>query len=277
MICDSARLADAVQIFSPTTVDEAVDVLAERPDATCLAGGTDLMVEINFGLRRPREIVALRRVEELRTMTSTWIGAGVTHARLEQGPWPALSEAAHTIGSPQIRNTGTIGGNIATASPAGDTLPFLAAADALIVTRSNRFGRREIPWDEFFVGVKKTALERGGIIEGVRLPGEAPLRQGFSKVGPRSAMVIAIVSACVLRWADGRTRVALGAVAPTVMRARRAEEMISAEPNPSAAALTEFQRLVSEEARPITDHRSTERYRRHAVGVVARRILERLL
>ncbi|HZJ48400.1 MAG TPA: FAD binding domain-containing protein [Acidimicrobiia bacterium] len=266
-----------MEIACPTTVAEAVDVLAERPAAECLAGGTDLMVGVNFGLRHPEEIVALRRVKELSTMTSTWIGAGVTHARLETGPWRGLREAAHTVGSPQIRNVATIGGNIATASPAGDALPFLAAADALIVTRSKKLGRREIPWHEFFVGVKKTALAPGEIIEGVRLPDDLPTRQGFSKVGPRSAMVIAIVSACVMRHADGRTKVALGAVAPTVIRARRAEEMISSEMNPSPAALAEFQRLVSEEARPITDHRSTERYRRHAVGVIARRILERLL
>jgi len=147
----------------------------------------------------------------------------------------------------------------------------------MIVTRSKRGGRRQTPWSDFFIGVKKTSLRPGELIEGVSLPDEIPSRQGFSKVGPRSAMVIAVVSACVLRYEDGQTKVALGAVAPTVMRARRAEEMISSERSPSEAALAEFQRLVSEEARPITDHRSTEAYRRHAVGVMARRILERLL
>lgn len=266
-----------MEIAHPATLNEAVGILDERPDATCLAGGTDLMVEVNFGLRHPRDIVALRRVEELSTMTANWIGAGVTHAQLELSPWKGLSEAAHTVGSPQIRNVATIGGNIGTASPAGDALPFLAAIDAKIVTRSKAGGRRETPWSDFFTGVKKTSLRHGELIEGVSLPDEIPSRQGFSKVGPRSAMVIAVVSACVLRYGDGRTKVALGAVAPTVMRATSAEEMISSEPNPSEAALAEFQRLVSEEARPITDHRSTEAYRRHAVGVIARRILERLL
>jgi CO/xanthine dehydrogenase FAD-binding subunit len=263
-----------VQIEYPTTIDDAVHAL--DGDATYLAGGTDLMVEVNFGVRRPERVVALRRIGELATIGPHWIGAGVTHAALERCPWQGLSEAAKTVGSPQIRAAGTIGGNIATASPAGDTLPFLAAVDAVIVTRSAT-GSRELRWDEFFTGVKKTALTPGELVEGVRLPEEIPQRQGFSKIGPRAAMVIAVASACVVRFADGRTRVALGAVAPTVMRARRAEEMISSERTPSGAALDEFQRLVSEEARPITDHRSTERYRRHGVGVIARRILERLL
>ncbi len=266
-----------MKIVAPVALTEALDALAQDPGAICLAGGTDLMVEINFGFRRPDSVVALRRVEELLGLSEHWIGAGVTHARLENSPWPGLAEAARTIGSPQIRNTGTIGGNIATGSPAGDTLPFLAAMDASIVTRSKRLGRRETPWNEFFVGVKQTSLQPGEIIEGVKLPEDLPPRQGFSKVGPRAAMVIAVVSACVVRYDDGRTRVALGAVAPTVIRAHAAEEMISAESHPTTTALDEFQRLVSEAAQPITDHRSTAEYRRHAVGVIARRTLERLL
>jgi CO/xanthine dehydrogenase FAD-binding subunit len=187
-----------------------------------------------------------------------------------------LAEAARTVGSPQIRNAGTIGGNIGTASPAGDALPFLAAVDAVIVTRSVR-GSRELRWNEFFTGVKRTALATDELVVGVKLPHYMPERQGFSKIGTRSAMVIAIASVCVARFSDGRTRVALGSVAPTVIRARKAEEMISLERSPNETALDEFQRLVSEEASPITDHRATARYRRHGVGVIARRTLERLL
>lgn len=263
-----------VHIEFPTTIDDAVQVL--DGDATCLAGGTDLMVEVNFGQRHPSRIVALRRIDELAEMSEEWIGAGVTHARLEHSPWLGLAEAARTVGSPQIRNAGTIGGNIGTASPAGDALPFLAAVDATIVMRSVS-GRRELRWDEFFKGVKRTALEPNELVVGVKLPRRMPERQGFSKIGTRSAMVIAIASVCVARFSDGRTRVALGSVAPTVVRARRAEQMISEERSPSETALDEFQRLVSEEASPITDHRATARYRRHGVGVIARRTLERLL
>jgi CO/xanthine dehydrogenase FAD-binding subunit len=134
-----------------------------------------------------------------------------------------------------------------------------------------------LPIDEFITGVKRTAIEPGELIHSVILPEEIPERQEFGKVGMRNAMVISTVMACVMRYDDGRTRVALGSVATTPLRARRAEEMISAQATPSEADLTEFQRLVSEEVRPITDHRSTESYRRHASGVLARRLLERCL
>jgi CO/xanthine dehydrogenase FAD-binding subunit len=180
------------------------------------------------------------------------------------------------VGSPQIRNAGTVGGNLGTASPAGDGHPFLAAVDAGVEVASLR-GRRLIPWSEFFVGVKRNALESDELITAVVLPEHLPERQAFGKVGVRNAMVIATVCAVVTREGDGRTTAAFGSVAPTPMRAHQAEEMISHEPRPSAAALAEFQRLVAEEVRPITDHRSTEAYRRHAAGVLARRLLERCL
>jgi CO/xanthine dehydrogenase FAD-binding subunit len=269
-----ARFDRDVHIEFPTTIEEAVRAL--DGSTTCLAGGTDFMVEVNFGHRRPDRVVALRRIEELGELNDNWIGAGVTYSRLERSKWPGLAEAARTVGSPQIRNAGTIGGNIGTASPAGDALPFLAAVDATIVTRSTD-GTRELRWDEFFTGVKRTALLPNEMIVGVRLPAEMPERQGFSKIGTRSAMVISIASVCVARFSDGRVRVALGSVAPTVTRAWQAEEMISEVGVPNEAALDEFQHLVSEEARPITDHRATSRYRRHGVGVIARRTLERLL
>jgi len=266
-----------MQTFRPTSLDEALDLLDEHPGATVLAGGTDLMVSVNYDHLRPETIVALRRIPELGEMDGRFIGAGVTWSRLERGPWPAMAQAARTVGSPQIRNAGTLGGNLGTASPAGDGLPFLAALDAEIVLASRRGGERVLPWDEFVTGPKQTALHPGELILGARLPVRVPLRQGFSKVGTRNAMVISIAAACLFRDKDGTTRIALGSVGPTPVRARRAEAMISAERFPSAAALAEFQRLVSEDVRPITDHRSTEGYRRHASGVIARRLLERVL
>ena len=266
---------EPVEIVRPTDLQAALAALDQAPDATILAGGTDLMVEVNFGHRRPEHVVAVRRIEELTELNGT-IGAGVTWARLETGPFRALAQAARTVGSPQIRAVGTIGGNLGTASPAGDGLPFLAATDAEIVLHSAS-GIRRLRWDEFLTGPKMNALQPGELIHSIVLPEEVPDRQEFGKVGVRNAMVISAVMACVMRFEDGRTRVAVGSVGPTTMRARAAEEMISAEATPTEAALAEFQRLVSEEVQPITDHRSTEAYRRHAAGVVARRLLERCL
>lgn len=258
----------------PTTLEDAL--AAVEAGATPLAGGTDLMVEVNFGHRRPDHIVGLRRVEELRQWESHRIGAGVTWRRVERDGPKAYAEAARTVGSPQIRNAATIGGNLGTASPAGDGHPFLAAVDASIEVASSR-GRRTLPWDRFFAGVKQNALEPGELITAVVLPDRLPPRQAFGKVGVRNAMVIATVCCVVTRDEDGSTTAAFGSVAPTPIRARQAEEMISSERSPTPAGLAEFQRLVSAEVSPITDHRSTEAYRRHAAGVLARRLLERCL
>ena len=263
-----------VEVQHPTTVAEAVAAMSEG--ALALAGGTDLMVEVNFGHARPKNVVSLRRIGELAEWEPNRIGAGVTWSRLEQGAPPALAQAARTVGSPQIRNAGTLGGNMATASPAGDGLPFLAAVDASIELASPA-GARSVPWREFFIGVKKTARLDGELITGVRLPESMPERQSFGKIGARNAMVIATVGCVVTRAETGATTVALGSVAPTPMRARRAEEMISSVNRPSEGDLAEFARLVSEEVKPITDHRSTEEYRRHAAGILARRLLERCL
>lgn len=266
-----------MEVLRPRSLDEALDALDTHPGATILAGGTDLMVQVNYQGLRPLTVVALRRVPELRQIDGSFIGAGVTWARLVSAPWPGLAQAARTVGSPQVRAAGTLGGNLGTASPAGDGLPFLAALDARIELASRAGGRRALPWDEFLVGPKRHTLRPGELILGVRLPGDLPGQQAFAKVGARNAMVIAIASACLVRHPDGTVRIALGSVGPTPLRARRAEEMVSAEPRPSPAAVAEFGRLVAEEVRPITDHRSTAAYRRHASGVIARRLLERCL
>jgi CO/xanthine dehydrogenase FAD-binding subunit len=259
------------------SLDEAIDARAAHPGAQLLAGGTDLMVEVNFGHAEPEHVIALRRVEELATIDGNRIGAGVTWARLERSDHRALAQLARTIGSPQIRAAGTIGGNIGTSSPAGDGLPWLAAMDADIEVASRARGTRRIPWNEFFTGVKRNALEPDEVIVAAVLPDDVPENQYFAKIGQRSAMVISTVAACVARDDDGRVRVALGSVAPTPMRAVRAEQLIADNPDPSQSVLAEFARTVSDEVRPITDHRSTEAYRRHAAGVLARRLLERCL
>ena len=263
-----------MQVHHPTTLEEALEAVATG--ALPLAGGTDLMVDVNFRRTRPDHVVGLRRVAELREWEGRRIGSGVTWRRVErQGP-RALAQAARTVGSPQIRNAGTVGGNLGTASPAGDGHPFLAAVDASVEVASTS-GSRTIPWREFFLGVKENALRPGELIVSVVLPEDLPDRQEFAKIGVRNAMVIATVCAAVTRRDDGTTTVGLGSVAPTPMRAVRAEEMISAIGRPSESDLVEFERIVTEEVRPITDHRSTEAYRRHAAGVLARRLLERCL
>jgi CO/xanthine dehydrogenase FAD-binding subunit len=266
-----------VDIARPTTLSSALDALASDPSATLLAGGTDLMVAVNLQHLRPPSVVALRRVDELRELSPVWIGAGVTYAQLERDDrHRALMELSRTVGSPQIRAVGTVGGNLGTASPAGDALPFLAAMDATVVLVSAD-GERRLAWHDFLLGRKRTALRPGELILGVEVPSPDGSRQAFAKVGIRRSMVIATVNCCVVRDEDGATRVALGAVGPTILRARRAEELVSSEPSPSTALLDEFQRTVAEEVAPITDHRSTADYRRHAVAVLARRTLERCL
>lgn len=275
----------------PSRLEDALATLAEHPDATVLAGGTDLMVEINEGRHRPSgHLVAVDRIGELRRWRHepaeehVFLGAGVTYTDLLQPPLtdllPALAQAARTVGSPQIRNVGTIGGNLATCSPAGDTLPVLAALDAVIHLRSSE-GGREVPVGDFMVGVKRTALAAGELIVGVTIP-TPPGGQGFAKVGVRNAMVIAVANACVLLDARRqRVAIAIGSAGPTVLRCPGAEtylaerldwQHLAASPND----LRSFSDLVSSTAQPITDHRSSADYRRHAVGVLARRIVERL-
>ncbi|HUF15618.1 MAG TPA: FAD binding domain-containing protein [Acidimicrobiia bacterium] len=263
-----------MEVHHPTTVDDALVAVADG--AVPLAGGTDLMVEVNFGHARPDQVVALRRIEELGVWEGNRIGAGVTWRRIERDGPRALAQAARTVGSPQIRNAGTIGGNLATASPAGDGHPFLAAVDASVEVASSR-GSRTVPCLGFFTGVKQTSLADDELITAVQLPDDLPEHQEFGKIGVRNAMVIATVCAVVTRREDGTITVALGSVAPTPMRASQAEQMMSSISRPGETDLSEFQRLVSEEVKPITDHRSTAEYRRHAAGVLARRLLERCL
>ena len=257
-------------------LSDALSAKAAAPGAEFLAGGTDLMVEVNLAHHRPDHVIGLRRVDELKALGNGRIGAGVTWATLEHSEHRALAQLSRTVGSPQIRAAGTIGGNIGTASPAGDGLPWIAALDAQIEVASAGRGRREVRWEDFFTGVKQTSLADDEMITAVVLPEEVPTAQEFAKIGIRSAMVISTVSCVVMRASDG-FRVALGSVAPTVIRARAAEEMLNAETTVTEGVLAEFASIVSNEVRPITDHRSTEAYRRHAAGVLARRLVERCL
>jgi CO/xanthine dehydrogenase FAD-binding subunit len=277
-----------MKVAHPRTLDEALEALQRLPDAQLLAGGTDFVVEVNFGHRRPPAVVGLRRVAELRGWRQDdgelVLGAGLTFTEIETqlaGELPALAAAARTVGSPQMRNAGTLGGNLGTASPAGDSLPVLAALDAKVVLASGA-GDRTLPLAEFVTGVKRTALRPGEIIREVRVP---RLRgpQQFLKVGTRNAMVISIVCAAVVVDLDGRSvRCGLGSVAPTPLRAAEAEALIAGEidwdgPRAPAAAVARFGELAAAAASPITDHRGTADYRRRAVQVITTRALQRSL
>ena len=277
-------------VHLPDTVDAAVSALASDPASTVLAGGTDLMVEVNDGHRRPdRSVVVVNRIPELRSWrrsadaSSVSIGAAVSWTELVDGPLaamvPALAQASRTVGSPQIRNVGTLGGNLATCSPAGDGLPVLSALGATVELASVS-GRRSLPVADFMLGVKRTALGPGEIIVSITLP-VVDGWQGYAKVGVRNAMVIAVASACVVLDREHRSvAVALGSVGPTVLRCPEAEahlaEVIDWEQlDVPVDQLDRFAELVAAASRPISDHRSTADYRRHAVGVLAQRLVRR--
>jgi CO/xanthine dehydrogenase FAD-binding subunit len=272
-----------VDFLRPTTLAEALAVKAERPDAVPIAGGTDVMVELNFDHRRPDALLDLTSVPELAEWSTSdgavRLGAGVPYSRVitELGESvPALAMASRTVGSPQIRNRGTVGGNLGAASPAGDTHPVLLALDARVEVASVR-GSRILRAEDFYVGVKRHALAPDELITAVHLPDNAGPQQ-FAKVGTRNAMVIAVCS-FALSLRDGRVGAAVGSAAPTPRRAPAAEEFLAAElPWGSADALPDslkhrFGDLVAEAASPIDDVRGSAAYRKHALGVLARRTL----
>ncbi|MEI7547862.1 MAG: FAD binding domain-containing protein, partial [Actinomycetota bacterium] len=268
----------------PTILAEALAALAASPDATIVAGGTDVMVEVNAGHRPLRAAVVVNRVAELCTWrhegAALHLGAGVTWSQVEAAPladWvPALAQAARTVGSPQIRHAGTVGGNLGTCSPAGDGLPVLAALDAVVHLTSVQ-GTRSLPFGEFMVGPKRTSRRPDELITGITVP-VLHGWQGYSKVGVRNAMVIATASVALVTDIDGRSvRLALGSVGPTILRCPDAEAYVAANVDfeggrVSAAVVARFAELARAAARPIDDHRSTAGYRRHAVGVLAGRL-----
>ena len=266
--------------------DEALAVKAERPAAVAINGGTDLMVDLNFDRRRPEALLDLNGVAELRDWQQhdghVRIGAGVPFSRIiaEIGPQvPGLAIASRTVGSPQIRNRGTLGGNLATASPAGDALPPLVAAGASVEIASAR-GERTVPVREFFLGPKRSVLEPDELIRAVSVPVAAGPQQ-FAKVGTRNAMVISVCSFALALDTSARTaRGCIGSAGPTVLPTPDAEEYLAeslpwdtGDPLDDAVA-ARFGELAGAAARPIDDVRGTADYRRHAVSVLARRTLQ---
>jgi CO/xanthine dehydrogenase FAD-binding subunit len=276
-----------VDFLRPGSWSEALEIKAQRPDAVPIAGGTDVMVELNFDHRRPAALIDLNPVAELAQWSEVdgriRLGAAVPYTRIidELGTkLPGLAMASRTVGSPQIRNRGTVGGNLGAASPAGDTHPVLLATNATIEVASTR-GTRMIPATDFYQGVKRNALEADELIAAIHLaPADGP--QQFAKVGTRNAMVIAVCSfGLSLSPATRKVGAAVGSSAPTPRHATDAEEFLTGElsdlwdrPKPLADNVIDyFGDLASAAASPIDDVRGSAAYRRHALAVLARRTL----
>ncbi|SDL79245.1 FAD binding domain-containing protein [Streptomyces wuyuanensis] len=278
-----------MDFLRPAGWEEALAAKAEHPTAVPIAGGTDIMVEINFDHRRPEYLLDLNRITELSEWEvgeeSVRLGASVPYTRIMENlrtELPGLALASHTVASPQIRNRGGVGGNLGTASPAGDAHPALLAAGAEVEVESVR-GTRLIPIDEFYTGVKRNALAPDELIRAVHIR-KADGPQQYSKVGTRNAMVIAVCAFGIALHPETRTvRTGIGSAAPTPVRAEAAEEFLNAALaeggfwdsgkiiTPSIAK--QFAELASGACNPIDDVRGTARYRRHAVGIMARRTL----
>jgi CO/xanthine dehydrogenase FAD-binding subunit len=280
-----------MEFLRPATWDEALAAKAEYPTALPISGGTDVMVEMNFDVHRPSAILDLNRVTELTAWSNDGgvvrLGAAVPYTRIIDelsGPLPGLALAAHTVGSPQIRNRGSVGGNLGAASPAGDSHPALLAAgrDVFVEAESVR-GSRLIAIDDFYLGVKRNSLEPDELIRAVHIPvADGP--QQFSKIGTRNAMVIAVCAfGFALHPKNGTVGTGIGSAAPTPRRAVEAEHYLQevlAERGLwesgdllGAEVVQRFGELVRAAASPIDDVRGTAEYRRHALAVMARRTL----
>ena len=270
-------------------LNTALAALREHHDARLIQGGTDLMVEINFNQVKPTTMISLRDVASLRTIrrdqTGTLsIGSGVPYSVIEGEPVlseiPALAQAARTVGSPQIRAAGSLGGNLGTCSPAGDTLPVMFALDAMIHLNTLD-STRVVSIHDFMTGVKRSVRQQDEIITSIDFP-IINGWQGYSKVGVRNAMVISVASACLVAdHENANVRIALGSVGPTIIRCREAEAWLKTSQDLSAGqsisldVANEFGRRAAGESSPIDDHRSTAQYRRHAISVLASRLLRK--
>jgi len=274
-----------MELLQPDNWSEALAARAAHPGALPLWGGTDVMVDLNFGRERPEAILDLTRVRELaewqREDGMLRVGAGVSYTRAiaELGEaLPGLAAASRTVGSPQIRNRGTIGGNLGSSSPAGDALPPLYASGAEIELASTR-GARRVPIGAFVTGPKRNVLEPDELIAAFHVPPAGGAQQ-FSKVGTRNAMVIAVCSfALALHPDERRVGTCIGSAGPTPIVASEAEAFAAGMldwdggSTPAESDLAQFGALVAAAASPIDDVRGSAAYRRHALGVLARRSL----
>ena len=276
----------APSYFRPRSLEEALEILIQRGgEVRPLAGGTDALVEAKDGKRDRDTLFDLTVVPELSGIEESddhiRIGATATHAEMMASTLlrkycPALPIGCSWVGGPQIRNRGTLGGNLANGSPAADAVPALYVADAVVHVVSVS-DRRDVPIDQFFTGPRQTILAGDELILGVKIPKRSGVRAAFLRLGQRRAQAISKVSVAVaMTFKDGRpdwARVALGAVAPTVIRAHRTEEALMGG---GYDALKNALEAVQQEARPIDDIRSTREYRRAMTGVLLHRAIRRI-
>jgi len=274
-----------VDFLQPQTWAEALEAKATQPNSVAIAGGTDVMVELNFEKHRPEALIDLNRVTDLAQWSladgRVRLGAGVTYTRVieELGHLlPGLAMASRTVGSPQIRNRGTVGGNLGAASPAGDSHPPLLAAEAEVEIASVR-GVRRLPVNDFYLGVKRSALEPDELIAAIWITPPTGAEQ-FSKIGTRNAMVISVAAFGLALHPDRRAvGTGVGSAAPTPRRAPDAEQFVAAALDWDGrgplddSVSREFGELVRSAASPIDDVRGTAAYRLHALSVMARRTL----
>ena len=279
----------AFELIAAKDSRHAVALLAEHgPGAKLLAGGTDLLVDLKSASDVPRVVVDISRAEDMRGIEVTdeglRIGALVTHTEILRSPliremFPALADAARSIGAVQTRNLGTLGGNLATAVPSMDSGPALIALDAT-VTLAGPAGARQLTLEQFFVGPRKTALAQDELLTEVLIPQHNLGKPAhFVKFGLRKGQALAIVNVAASLWIDPKRevfrapRIALGAVAPTVVRARAAEAYLEGRAV-GAEAMAEAGRIAVAEAKPISDFRASAAYRRDLIAVLTRRALE---
>jgi CO/xanthine dehydrogenase FAD-binding subunit len=264
--------------FQPRQLEEALAIRARMGgDVLPIAGGTDIVVAMNRGSLRPKHFLDLGRVEgyaDVRRDNGEYLaGGGATFTTLGRLPVRALAEASMTVGGPAIRNCGTIGGNLGTASPAGDGCVALMALDARVELSHATRGRRSIAIHEYFTGFRRTALLADELITGVRF--DPAWRTAWYKIGKRGSINISLVCAAVGLSPGGSVRIALGCVAPVVMRAREAEEIIE-RGGLGDGPVEEAARATMRAVTPIDDHRASAAYRRAMCGVLVRRLLRQL-
>lgn len=278
----------AFELVTARDASHAVALLAEHgPSAKVLAGGTDLLVELKAAPEVPKVVVDVSRAEDLKQIAMTRqglsIGALVTHTQimrsaLLRGLAPVLVAAARTIGAVQTRNLGTLGGNLVSGVPSMDSGPALCALEALVTVIGSN-GRRQLPLSEFFVGPRKTVLTTGELLAEIVIPrGSVGKPADFQKFGLRKGQALALVNVAAASWIDRdrntfvAPRIALGAVAPTVVRAPQAEAFLEGRAT-APEAIAEAGRIAAAEGKPIDDFRASAQYRRELIAVLVRRAL----
>lgn len=280
----------AFDYFKPANIDELLNTLSQySSEAKLIAGGTDLTIALKERLIKPKVIIDLNHLRSKLsgvevTKTSLKIGSMTTYTELEQDfnvqrYARALSEAASQVGTFQIRNLGTIGGNLSNGSPAADTAPPLIVLSAKVNLKSKQ-GEREIPVEDFMTGVKKTALQPGEIMTDIQIPLNNRVFSHWMRTAKRNENVISVVSVAVASEIQGdrfgASKISLGAVAPTPILAKKSSSKLTGSPI-NEETIEEVSNLAKDESKPITDVRASSEYRRHLVYILTKRSIRKII